>query len=62
MRVFTIAGDREGGYFPKILNYKYKISTGSRCGGLVSGSSYKTEEKALSAGERMLNKLMKGAK
>ena len=56
-KMFVVDGERSGGYFPKVNNYRFKIITGPRCTGMVSDKAYATSAKAFDAGERMLIKL-----
>lgn len=57
MKMNVIAGDRAGGYFPKINSWRFEIKVGARCSGLVSSRSYKSTNAAFEAGQRMLIKL-----
>ena len=56
-KMYAVDGDRTGGYFPRVNSYRFKITTGPRCAGMVSEKSYATRIKAFNAGERMLIKL-----
>jgi hypothetical protein len=62
IKVYTVDGERTEGYFSDVISWKYMIITGSRCHGMISRKSYKTRVNALDAGDRMVKKLMKGAK
>jgi len=57
MKLTTQPAGREGGYFPRVTSYRYRISTGPRCTGLISARKYTTSHKAYEAGERMIKKL-----
>lgn len=39
------------------ITWKYKITTGPRCMGLVSSKDYKSVDSAFNAGNRMIKKL-----
>ena len=53
-----IEGERTRGAFCNpITKWRFKITTGSRCKGIVSSNLYKCPISATKAGERMIEKL-----
>ena len=57
-KLSTVEAERTKGAFSNpITKWHFKISTGSRCKGLVSTQKYTCPIRAVEAGERMLKKL-----
>ena len=58
VKVLTFGSTRKREAFCNPISlWKYKITTGSRCPGVESSKEYKSSEKALEAGNRMVKKL-----
>jgi len=58
LKVTTVEAERTRGAFCNpITKWHFKISTGSRCRGLISAHKYTCPIKAAEAGERMKKKL-----
>lgn len=58
LKLTTVEAERTRGAFANpITKWRYKITTGSRCKGLLSSHAYTCPMKAVLAGERMINKL-----
>ena len=53
----VVAEGREGAFCNHPTKWHYKITTGSRCNGLISAHKYKCPIQAAIAGERMIKKL-----
>lgn len=58
VKITAIDHERTRGFCSNpVSSYKFKITFGSRCHGVVSNNSYKHSWLAMEAGERMLKKM-----
>lgn len=58
LKLDIIEGERRREAFSNpVVSWKYRITTGPRCPGLVSHRNYKSVDAAMNAGERMFKKL-----
>ncbi len=58
LKLSLVEAERTSGAFCNpITKWRYRISTGSRCKGLISNHKYKCQVSAMAAGERMIKKL-----
>lgn len=57
IKVTTTAAERKSGLFCDVISWRFTLTTGSRCSGLSSERTYKTQCRAYEAGERMVKKL-----
>jgi hypothetical protein len=58
LKLYVVEAERtRGAGCNPITKWRYKISTGSRCKGLISSHKYNCQVSAMAAGERMIIKL-----
>lgn len=62
MKLSICNGKPERGTFCNALvSWRFKITTGARCSGVISSKSYRSPDLAYRAGERMMERLKKDA-
>ncbi len=60
LKVSVISAKRQQrGFCTLVVSWKYRLTTGPRCGGVEAVKDYPSRAKAADAGERMARKLNK---
>ena len=58
INITSVASERKHGTFDnRVISWKFKLTTGVRCSGVLSSKNYPSAEKAMDAGIRMAKKL-----
>jgi hypothetical protein len=59
LKLTVVEGDRRREAFStRVMNWRFRITTGPRCSGMISNKLYSSVDSALRAGERMVEKIV----